>query len=181
MAIEQGIVILPGAANSDTVWVEIVPPAACEGCASRKNCGAAGSGKSRKVEVINLAGAKVGDRVQVSIKTSALLKAIFLLYLFPILCMLVGGLAGQIISRIINTNESITSMIVAIGCFVAAMVVVRIRGGRMALRADYQPKITRILPQQPKTNGELNTPENCSLNAVNPNQEPNHGSKGIHH
>lgn len=169
MAIEQGIVILPGADSSDTVWVEIVPPSACEACASRKNCGAAGSGQRRKVEVINLAGAKIGDRVQISIKTSALLKAIFLLYLFPILCMLVGGLAGQIVSRTISTNESITSMITAVGCFVAAMAVVRIRGGRMALKSEYQPKITRILPQQPKTDGELNTPENCSLSAVNPN------------
>ncbi len=169
MAIEQGIVILPGADNSNTVWVEIVPPSACEACASRKNCGAAGSGQRRKVEVINPAGAKIGDRVQISIKTSALLKAIFLLYLFPILCMLVGGLAGQIISRTISTDESITSMITAFGCFVAAMALVRIRGGRMALRSEYQPKITRILPQQPKTDGELNTPENCSLSAVNPN------------
>jgi hypothetical protein len=46
---------------------------------------------------------------------------------------------------------------------------VRFRGGRMALKSDYQPKIIRILPQQPKTDGELNTPDNCSLNAVNPN------------
>ncbi|MGD9006490.1 MAG: SoxR reducing system RseC family protein [Desulfobacteraceae bacterium] len=169
MAIEQGIVILPGAANSDTVWVEIVPPAACAACASRKNCSVAGSDKTRKVEVVNLAGAKVGDRVQISIKTSALLKAIFLLYLFPILCMLSGGLAGQIISRTIGTNESITSMIAAVGCFVAAMAVVRIRGGRMALRSDYQPKIKRILPQQPKNDGELKTPDKCSLNANPPN------------
>ncbi|MGD9188026.1 MAG: SoxR reducing system RseC family protein, partial [Desulfobacteraceae bacterium] len=122
-----------------------------------------------KVEVVNLAGAKVGDRVQISIKTSALLKAIFLLYLFPILCMLIGGLAGQIISRTIGTNESITSMIAAVGCFVAAMAVVRIRGGRMALRSDYQPKIKRILPQQPKNDGELKTPDKCSLNANPPN------------
>jgi hypothetical protein len=60
-------------------------------------------------------------------------------------------------------------MIAAFGCFVAAMAVVRIRGGRMALRSDYQPKITRILARQPKTDGELHTPDNCSLNAVNPN------------
>jgi sigma-E factor negative regulatory protein RseC len=169
MAIEQGIVILPGAANSDTVWVEIVPPAACAACSSRNNCSTAGSGKNRKVEVLNPAGAKVGDRVQISIKTSALLKAIFLLYLFPILCMLCGGLAGQIVSRTIGTNESITSMIAAFGCFIAAMAVVRIRGGRMALRSDYQPKIIRILPQQSTTDGELKTPDNCSLNVVNPN------------
>ncbi len=168
MAIEQGIVILPGAANSDTVWVEIVPPTACAACASRKNCSGAGSGKTRKVEVVNLAGAKVGDRVHVSIKSSALLKAIFLLYLFPILCMVGGGLVGQIVSRTTGTNESITSMIAAVGCFIAAMVVVRIRGGRMALKSDYQPKIIRILPQQPKTDGELNTPDNCSHNADNP-------------
>jgi sigma-E factor negative regulatory protein RseC len=169
MAIEQGIVILPGTDNSDTARIEIVPPVACAACASRKNCSAAGSGQTRQVEVINLVGAKVGDRVQVSIKTSALLKAIFLLYLFPILCMLGGGLAGNFVSRMIGTNASITSMFSAIGFFVAALTVVRLRGSRMALSSEYTPKITRILPRQPKTDGELDTPDNCSLNVINPN------------
>jgi sigma-E factor negative regulatory protein RseC len=169
MAIEQGIVILPGTDNPDTVRIEIVPPAACTACASRNSCNAAGSGETRQVEVINLAGAKVGDRVQISIKTSALLKATFLLYLFPILCMLGGGLAGNIVSRYIGTNGSMTSMIASIGSFAAALAVVRLRGNRMALRSEYQPKITRILHQEPKTDGGLKTPDKCSLNAVNPN------------
>jgi sigma-E factor negative regulatory protein RseC len=169
MAIEQGIVILPGIDNSNTARIEIVPPAACATCASRENCSTAGSGTTRHVEAVNLAGAKVGDRVQISMKTSALLKAIFLLYLFPILCMLGGGLAGNIVSSTIGTNASITSMFSAIGCFAVALAVVRLRGSRMALRSEYQPKITRILSRQPKTDGELNTPDNCSLKATNSN------------
>ncbi len=169
MAIEQGVVISTGLEDTNTAWVEIIPPAACESCASRKNCGIVGKDKTRKVEVINRARAKVGDRVQISLRTSALVKAIFLLYLFPILCMVGGGIIGQIVSSIINTNDSITAMIAAVGSFVAALAVVHIRGGKMALRSEYQPKITRILPPPPKTDGELITPENCSLNAVNPN------------
>lgn len=166
MAIEQGIVVASGSTGDATAWVEIVPPAACEACASRKNCGLGTSGQPRKVEVVNRVGAAVGDRVQVSIKTSALLKAIFLLYLFPILCMLGGGLAGHMVSRIMDTNESTSSMILAIGCFIAAMAVVRIRGGRIALKSEYKPKITRILPKTPKPGGGPDTPGNCSLKAA---------------
>ena len=166
MAIEQGIVTLPGAQGSNTVWVKTIKPAACESCASRKDCSVDKAGKTREVEVSNPVGAKVGDRVQISIQTSALLKAIFLLYLFPILCMLVGGLAGQLVSSFININDSITSMIFAICCFVAALAVVHIRGGKMALKKEYQPTITRILAQLPKAEGDYNNHEKCSLDTI---------------
>lgn len=168
MAIEKGIVVAPDRPGDDTAWVEIVPPAACEACASRKSCGTGMSGQPRRMEVINRVGATVGDRVQVSIKTSALLKAIFLLYLFPILCMVGGGLAGHFASRIIDTNASTSSLISAIGCFIAAMAIVRIRGGRMALKSEYKPKITRILPGTPKTDGGPKPPGDCSLKAAAP-------------
>jgi sigma-E factor negative regulatory protein RseC len=172
MAIEQGIVTLPGAIGGDTVWVKTVKPAACESCTSRKDCSMDKAGKPREVEVSNPVGAKIGDRVQISIQTSALLKAIFLLYLFPILCMLVGGFAGQVVSSFINTNDSITSMISAISCFVAALAVVHKRGGKMALKKEYQPKITRILAHPPKDDSDFSSHANCALDTTGSQSNP---------
>jgi sigma-E factor negative regulatory protein RseC len=167
MAIEQGIVTLPGATGGNTVWVKTVKPAACESCASKKDCSMDKVSKTREVEVCNPIGAKVGDRVQISIQTSALLRAIFLLYLFPILCMLIGALTGQVVSIFISTNDSLTSMLSAISCFVAALVVVHIRGGKMALKKEYQPKITRILAHLPKADGDFSSQANCALDTTN--------------
>ena len=172
MAIEQGIVTLPGATGDGTVWVKTVKPAACESCASRRNCGMDKANKPHEVEVSNPVGAKVGDRVQISIQTSALLKAIFLLYLFPILCMLIGGFAGQIVSGFISINDSITSMIFAISCFVAALAVVHMRGGKMAYKKEYQPKITRILPHLPKDDSDFSSQANCSLDTTGSQSKP---------
>jgi hypothetical protein len=44
---------------------------------------------------LNPVGARVGDRIQMTISTGSLLKATFLLYVFPILCMLGGAVLGN--------------------------------------------------------------------------------------
>ena len=88
MAIEQGVVVRLGTDGSRTAWVKTERSSACESCASRESCNPGADGKAQEVEAINAADARVGDRIQVVIGTGAMLKATFLLYLFPIICML---------------------------------------------------------------------------------------------
>lgn len=49
-------------------------------------------------EVINEIGAKIGDRIMLAVETASLLKATFLLYVFPILCMLAGSVLGAVLA-----------------------------------------------------------------------------------
>jgi sigma-E factor negative regulatory protein RseC len=144
MATEQGIVIDVDVTGPGTARVRTVQPSACKACSERHSCGT-GSGKVREVEVINLADAKPGDLAQISMETGALLKATFLLYVFPIIFMLVGAAIGHYAGLRLSINPSYTSAGTAIGLFVLAMAVVRMRAGRMALNIDYRPKITRII------------------------------------
>ena len=44
-----------------------------------------------EVDAVNSVGAQVGDRIMLYFETGSLLKATFLLYIFPILCMLLGA------------------------------------------------------------------------------------------
>jgi sigma-E factor negative regulatory protein RseC len=145
MAIEPGIVTRIGKTSSRTVWVKTVPCGGCESCASRDSCGTNAGSQEREVEVDNPIGATVGDRIQISISTGSLLKATFLLYLFPILCMLIGGIAGQDIGLRLDWNTSSSAAIAAFFCLAAAMLVVRVSGNRMAKKAKYRPRIIRIL------------------------------------
>ncbi len=145
MAIEKGVVIKIGSGGPETAWVKTIASSACKACASRDSCTSGAGAKEREVEAINRAGAKVGDIIQIYMDTTALLKATFLLYIFPIVCMLAGGVAGQALSGRLGTGSSLVTVCMAMGSFILAMVLVRIRAGRMALRIEYRPKITRII------------------------------------
>ncbi|MCP4745327.1 MAG: SoxR reducing system RseC family protein [Desulfobacteraceae bacterium] len=144
MAIEQGIVVELGSEGKKTAWVETVRSAACESCKSRASCHGIDKNKA-KVEAINEVDAKVGDRIQIAISTSSLLKATFLLYVFPVLCMVLGALGAHALVADSTMDTSNITIVSALTCFGIALVVVRIGGNKLAQKASYQPKIIRIL------------------------------------
>ncbi len=98
-----------------------------------------------EVEAVNMTDAKIGDRVVLSFETSSLLKATFLLYVFPILCMFVGAIIGKEIAHIMNYDESVISAIFSFLFFFVAIFFVKIKGNKMAQDNKYQPKIIRII------------------------------------
>jgi len=166
MAIEEGVVVRIGAQGPATAWVKTSRSSACEHCASRDSCNPGAGGESQEVEAINLAGAKVGDQIQLVIATGAMLKATFLLYLFPILCMIAGGFLGDRMATGLGLHPSVASAIVAFIFFGFALVVIRIKGRRMAHKEAYQPKIRRIL-----RNGALHPTDTEATGC--PSQTPN--------
>jgi sigma-E factor negative regulatory protein RseC len=143
MATEEGIVTKISGKGSQTAWVRTSQSSACKSCSSRHSCNPE-KGQEREVEAINLVGAEVGDRIQISIETGSLLKATFLLYVFPVICMLCG-IVGNRLSTQIGLDPSPAAALVAAISFLGAMAVVRMGAGRMALKTEYRPKITRII------------------------------------
>ncbi len=163
MGIEQGIVTKMGAHGPTTAWVKTVQSSACKSCSSRHSCNASSGGKEREVEAINSAGAKVGDRIQLAIKTSSLLKATFLLYVFPILCMLIGGFVGNAAAPQLNMDASLLSATAALACLVMALLIVRIKGRRLASKAAYRPKIIRVIGHEPLHSEETGSADSVTL------------------
>lgn len=98
-----------------------------------------------EVEALNIAGANVGDRIVLNMKTTSLLKATFLLYIFPVLSMLCGAVIGEQIAHIRHYHESLVSAIFAFLFFSMAFVFIRVRGNHLARKNEYRPKIVRIL------------------------------------
>ena len=87
MAKEEGIIITtdPGAG---TARIRTARTDACESCTAKGACDMIGGGKEMEVEAVNGVGAKVDDRVVFDIESASVLKATFLIYLFPVLCMI---------------------------------------------------------------------------------------------
>jgi len=105
------------------------------------------------VETRNTANAKVGDKVVVSIGTGAFLRATFLIYMFPIICLLVGALIAHAVAGRLGLNQSALSAVAGMGCFTVALVLVKRNAGRMAADDAYRPKIVRIIGHSELTQG----------------------------
>lgn len=140
MATERGIVMRTGV---ETAWIKVVPSEACEGCSSHGSCGAQRG--DMEVEVLNPMGAKEGDRIVVDMETASLLKASFLLYVFPIICMIAGAALGMEIAERYGFDGSALSALVGFGFFCASIVFIKRKGNQMAARQAYRPKIVKIL------------------------------------
>ena len=98
-----------------------------------------------EVKVLNIAGAKVGDRIVLTFETASLLKATFLIYVFPIILMLAGALLGQVLAPHFEFNPSALSVLLGFGFFFTAVLIIKARANKMAQKNAYQPKITKIL------------------------------------
>ncbi len=142
MATEQGIVI-----KTDTgmAWVKTAKSGSCAGCSARGSCNAMGGDNEMEVNAINEAGAKLGDRIVLSFKTSSLLKASFLLYVFPILLLIIGAAIGQEIAPKFDFNPSGFSAIFGFAFFFAALLIIKTTANKLAKKNDYRPKIIKIL------------------------------------
>ncbi len=143
MATEEGTVIKVAGANA---LVKTTRSSSCEHCSSKGSCMSKGGGNEMEVQALNLAGAREGDRVKISFDTASLLKASFLLYVFPILCLIAGALGGQqLSSSLTNVGESLLAVICGLAAFGLSFFVVRRVSNKMAVKSDYQPKVIRIL------------------------------------
>ena len=159
MATEEGVVFKMGAHEAGTAWVKTTRSSACASCSSKDACQADGSGKEMEVEAINTAAARVGDRIVLSIKTGSLLKATFLLYIFPILAMLAGAVLGQTVAVMGGKDPSGLSALFGFLFFGLAFIIIRITGRRLSNNTSYQPEIIKIRGHQSLPTDELVLPQ----------------------
>lgn len=162
MATEEGIVVKAAGQTTQTAWVKTVQSGACKSCSERNSCHGETKSKEREVEAIDLVGAKVGDMIQISVDSGALLKTTFLLYIFPVICMFAGAVVGNKLGAGLSANPSAMSVLMAAVFFTGAMLIVRMRAGRMALKMEYRPKITRIIRRADIYATEPAMPEGCA-------------------
>ena len=150
MATEQGVVTKIGIG---TAWIKTTKSDACKGCSARNSCHAMGGDDVEvEVEVVNAVNAQPGDRVVISFETTSLLKATFLIYTFPILCLLAGALAGRELAPLLAWEESTAAGIIGFSVFFVSMLFVHYKANRMGKKDQYRPHILRIMrPQVPES------------------------------
>jgi sigma-E factor negative regulatory protein RseC len=140
VATEQGVVIKTA---DHLAVVKTKRSEACEGCSSKDSCST--KGNDMEVDAVNRIGAKIGDGVVIQIQTRPFLKATFLLYVFPIVCMILGAVLGEKLAPHIGFDKSALSAILGFLCFFLSIGVVKTKGRQMGENEAYHPKIIRIL------------------------------------
>jgi sigma-E factor negative regulatory protein RseC len=146
MATESGVVVKTGEGKA---WIKTVKTASCQGCSARHGCHTMGGGKEMEMEAINTVGAKPGDNVVVSFEGASLLKLSFLVYLFPILCLIAGAAVGQQMAPSYGIDASFLSVGFSILFFLVSFFVVRLVGNQLSLKEHYRPRVLRVRYRQP--------------------------------
>ncbi len=98
-----------------------------------------------EVKALNIVGAREGDRIVLSFETRSLLKATFLIYVFPIIFLITGALLGQMLASLTAFSPSTVSVLMGFAFFFSALFIIKVRANKMAEKNTYQPKITKIL------------------------------------
>lgn len=142
MATEEGIVIQTG---EGTALVKTARSSACKSCSSSGSCMV--KGNEMEVEAINEIGARDGDRIILSFATTSFLKATFLLYIFPVLCLVIGAVVGQHVAPYTGFDESVLSAATGFIFFFLSVSIIKSMGRRMARKDEYRPKISKVLKQ----------------------------------
>lgn len=100
LLVESGIVL---AVDESHVWVQTQRASACGGCAN-KSCGTSAlsqlfSGTTKPIRVEKNTACNVGDRVELILDESQLLKHTFMAYGLPLLGMFVGAILLSLIFK----------------------------------------------------------------------------------
>ncbi len=130
----------------EKAWVLAARSASCESCGHRKTCMPLGDdNKKIEVEAFNRVNARVGNLVNISLKSSSLMKVALLVYMVPIIMLFIGIFAGSKLAEYLNYTGEFFAIITGLIAFIATFFVIRLISKRVSQNKDFMPEITKII------------------------------------
>jgi len=128
-------------------WARVITErtGACGGCQTKQHCHSCLTNSKIEARALNMAGARTGDLVSVSIKTETLLKSAAILYLVPVLGMLAGALSGPVIGKILALSETVSAILFGFVGFSLGFVLVYFYSRKMSSQNRLSPIIEQII------------------------------------
>jgi len=128
----------------------------CEHCASMESCQMGDDNTSKMIEAHNLIGAGVGDRVKLNVSTRTFLQSSFIVYIVPLIALLVGALAGNLIGEQLHAgpNPNLLAAILGTALMIGSFLVIKV-GSRALPREHYMPKIVGLVSAEDSLVTEL--------------------------
>jgi sigma-E factor negative regulatory protein RseC len=118
----------------------------CEQC-QKDTCDI--SSKGVETVALNLARAKVGQKVNVGMKTVTYLKGAVIIYVLPVLALFAGAVLGwtYLPSHFPATDPNILSAAGAFFLFFLSFIFVKILAGRLEKKTEHKPVIESIIEE----------------------------------
>lgn len=126
--------------------VDVPKKSACEGCT-------AGTCKPdeqcMEIEALNRAGAKVGQRVKITVKSITYMKGTMLVYGLPAIFLVLGAVVGkELVSKFVpGVDPDILSALFGFGACAISFVIVKILSDVAGKNIESKPVIEKILDQ----------------------------------
>jgi sigma-E factor negative regulatory protein RseC len=141
MITENGIVT---DVNSSLAWIRTIRSGTCASCSSKDSCGTSIHGQKEMIlSVKNTLNVQKGDQVVIGLEAKPLLVISFLLYVFPVLCLILGALIGNSLAPNFDVNPSLFSLVIGTFFFAAAFLIIRKKGRSLSMREAYKPFLVR--------------------------------------
>lgn len=129
--------------DGDRAYVEVERSSACASCGLQEAEELATGGKV-VFEAYNMAGANIGDRVRVQVRTGAYTKASLYIYGIPVLFLVIGAIAGAYAATILKRSSDATSALFAMGGLVVGFVVLFLLRKR-SNKTEYMPVVAEVI------------------------------------
>jgi len=137
--IESGEVVR---VQDDSADVTMVGSDSCEACGA---CHAVGAGRMIMEDVEDRLSTRVGDLVEVEIPEGSRLVGALVGYGTPIVVLVVGYLAGVLLSDVLRTDTDLTGAVFAVVSVVVMLIAVRYRGRDLLGSDRFRPRIHAII------------------------------------
>lgn len=105
--------------------------------------------KGIEMEAINIAGAKVGQKVRVVMDSYTFIKGVVVLYILPLIALIGGAIVGKMYLASIWQGIN-TELLAAIGgflAFFASLILIKILSGRMEKKTEHTSVIESIVEE----------------------------------
>lgn len=141
------------AVEPGALWVETIRQSTCGSCAANKGCGHGllnriSDGRTGYVRVLSgptgTDGCAVDDQVRISIPEQVILRGSLVVYVLPLLCMMAGAAAADLLWPGGSELASIAGAAVGLGLGFAA---VRWHAWRHRQDRSLQPTLLEVLPR----------------------------------
>lgn len=129
--------------DGNEAYIEVERSSACASCGLQEAEELAAGGKV-VFQAYNMAGAGIGDRVKVQVRTGAFTKASLYIYGVPVLFLLIGAVAGAYAATILKRSTDTMSALFAMAGLVLGFIVLfllRKRGNK----TEYMPVVVEVM------------------------------------
>lgn len=130
--------------NNNKALVNVQKSSHCSTCQSRGSCHVM-DGRDTLIEVDNDLHAKVGDRVEITVPTTTLLKLSILVYFVPILALLVGAYLGAAWASSFQLEATLASVLGGALAMGATFYGLKRLDRRLRGKPEFTPRMRRIL------------------------------------